>query len=384
MRVLVADDSRVMRKIFRGVLEGMGYAEQDILEAADGADAIRLLEETPPPPDLVISKWDLPGLDGPALYGRLRSRIFKGQARVLFCVTKEQKGEGIPGLEGTDLIVKPFMDAAAQEKIRRLSAAVSALKAQEDVLKNVVSAADADLPFLIRLPTRLIEEFLRISNKVRHPAGAPLLAAGEVVDSLHVITSGQVELFEGTDRVVQTCMDGDCFGEFSFMLNQPSRVGARAKTPVEVASVTKAALGELVRKHPTLADYLSTLMARRWKKTGTTRITRGESDLMGNLESMPFADVIQLLNVTQKTGVLGLREGQSSGGVYFQGGEVVHAWVGDLKGEDAFYKMAAWKKARFGFNGVPRQEPHTIEQPTMTLLMEAMRRLDEVDRGGAA
>jgi hypothetical protein len=63
--------------------------------------------------------------------------------------------------------------------------------------------------------------------------------------------------------------------------------------------------------------------------------------------------------------------------MYFQGGEVTHAWVGDLKGEDAFFRMSAWTKARFGFNSVPRKEPHTVEQPTMTLLMEAMRRIDE-------
>jgi len=377
LRILIADDSRVMRKIFRTLLVAIEIPDEEIFEASDGTDALRSLNEIRPEVDLVIADWDLPGLDGPAFHRHLRGGPFPKP--VLFCVARDQRLPSMGGLPGADFIERPFRDEDAQDKVRRLGAEVKARRMQEgsDVLKRVVSSIEVDLPFLIRLPTRLIEEFLRLSARAKHPTGTPLLQPDEIVDSLHVITSGQVELFEGDGKVVQTCMDGDCFGEFSFMLNQPSKVGARSKTPVEVASLSRTALGELVRRHPSMADYLSTLMARRWKSKGTTRITRAEGELMGSIESMPFADVIQLLHVTQKTGVLGLRDGDLSGGLYFRGGEVSHAWVGEQKGEEAFYKMATWKKARFGFNGVARKEEQSIEQPTMTLLMEAMRRLDE-------
>ncbi|HLF94558.1 MAG TPA: DUF4388 domain-containing protein [Planctomycetota bacterium] len=384
LRVLIADDSRVMRKIFRGILEAMGISERDIFEVADGAEAMRLLAENRPEVDLVIADWELPGLEGPAFLKHIRGRSPHKEVPLLFCLGHGQRVVGTPDLEGTEFIERPFKDETVQEKVRRLGDKVRArrLKEGSDVLKAVVSTAEVELPFLIRLPARVIEEFLKLSSRAKHPEGTALFQPGEGVDSLHVLTAGQVELFEADGKVVQTCQDGDCFGEFSFMLNQPSRVGARTKTPVEVASLSRAALGELVRRHPSMADYLSTLLGRRWKKHGTTRITRAEHELMGNLESMPFGDVIQLLNVTQKTGVLGLRSGELSGGIYFQGGEIVHAWVGELKGEEAFFQLSAWKKARFGFNSVPRKEPHSIEQPTMTLLMEAMRRLDEAGRAG--
>ena len=96
---------------------------------------------------------------------------------------------------------------------------------------------------------------------------------------------------------------------------------------------------------------------------------------------MPFSNVVQLLNVTQKSGALNLKEGSLSGGLYFREGAVVHAWTGEMKGEAAFYHLAAWKKARFQFKSVPLQEPATITQSTMMLLMEAMRRLDELESG---
>jgi CRP-like cAMP-binding protein len=384
MHVLVADDSRVMRKIFRHALEGMGHADSEILEAADGDETTQILARNRPEVDLVIADWDLPGLDGRSLLGHLPSTPAGKETPVLFCVSREHRvsAEESPGI---DFIERPFTDDVLQEKVRRLEELVRARRAKEgaEVLRTAVSAGDADLPFLIRLPSRLIEELLRLSTRLRHPAGAELLRPGQVVDSLHILTAGEVELVEEGGKVAQVCHDGDCFGELSFILNQPSRVGARARTPVEVASLTRHGLGEMVRRHPTMADYLSTLMSRRWKRTGTTRITRGEGELMGNLQSMPFADVVQLLHVTQKTGVLGLKDGAFSGGIYFHAGEVVHAWTETLKGDEAFYKMASWKRARFGFSSVPRKEPHTVEQPTMTLLMEAMRRLDEGSSGTA-
>ena len=380
MRFLIADDSRVMRKIFRGALEAMQIPAQDIFEAADGPEAVRMLAETLPEVNFVIADWELPGMDGPAMHRHLRGS--RKEIPVLFCIARDQRVIS-EEVKGAEFIERPFRDEVFQEVVRRLGADVRARHAQEGsgVPRSGVPAAEVELPFLIRLPTRLIEEFLKMSQRAKHPPGTEVVPAGTIVESLHVLTSGQVELIEPDGKVVQTCSDGDCFGELSFMLNQPSKVSVRAKTPIEVASLSRPLLGELVRRQPSLADYMSTLMTREWKKAGTMRITRSVNELMGSLESMPFSNVVRLLHVTQKSGALNLKEGSLSGGLYFQEGAVVHAWNGGMKGEAAFYHLAAWKKARFQFKSAPLQEPPTITQSTMMLLMEAMRRLDELESG---
>ncbi|MGM0601426.1 MAG: response regulator [Candidatus Rifleibacteriota bacterium] len=60
LKVLVVDDYPFMRRIMVNILQQDGFA--DVLEAADGAEAIALLEKTPV--DLILSDWFMPGKSG--------------------------------------------------------------------------------------------------------------------------------------------------------------------------------------------------------------------------------------------------------------------------------------------------------------------------------
>ena len=57
--------------------------------------------------------------------------------------------------------------------------------------------------------------------------------------------------------------------------------------------------------------------------------------------------------------------------------------VGDQTGDNAFYTVATWRSASFAFLSSPLKGKN-ITTPTMPLLMEAMRRVDELIRGSAA
>lgn len=58
-RVLVVDDSRLQRKIVSSALKKWGF---DVAEAESGHDALNLCKSYVP--DLVISDWMMPGMDG--------------------------------------------------------------------------------------------------------------------------------------------------------------------------------------------------------------------------------------------------------------------------------------------------------------------------------
>lgn len=67
LRVLVVDDEASLRGFLRAILEQLGF---EVSDAADGASALEMA--TREPPDLVVSDWLMPGIDGLELTRRLR------------------------------------------------------------------------------------------------------------------------------------------------------------------------------------------------------------------------------------------------------------------------------------------------------------------------
>lgn len=98
----------------------------------------------------------------------------------------------------------------------------------------------------------------------------------------------------------------------------------------------------------------------------------------GSLKELPLPDIIQLVSVSGKTGVFSLRRnGDSTGEIYLRGGQIVHAHVGDLQGEEAMYELAIWPEGEFVFTPGRETELTTIQKSNTNLLMEAARRIDE-------
>jgi len=61
MAILTVDDSTTIRRIVKRSVDEMGL---EILEAADGAQALKLLEENGPSIQLVLLDWNMPGMSG--------------------------------------------------------------------------------------------------------------------------------------------------------------------------------------------------------------------------------------------------------------------------------------------------------------------------------
>jgi two-component system chemotaxis response regulator CheY len=71
MKILIADDSRVMRQIVTRTLRQAGYEGHDLVEASDGQEAydMTLAEK----PDLVLSDWNMPHMTGVEVLRQLRA-----------------------------------------------------------------------------------------------------------------------------------------------------------------------------------------------------------------------------------------------------------------------------------------------------------------------
>ncbi|GAA2515993.1 response regulator [Pilimelia columellifera] len=106
MKILIADDSRVMRQIVTRTLRQAGFGDHDLVEAADGRQAYEMVVNEHP--DLVISDWNMPELTGVEVLQRLRAT----GDRVRFgfvtseCTPEMQEQAEAAGAEF--FIVKPF------------------------------------------------------------------------------------------------------------------------------------------------------------------------------------------------------------------------------------------------------------------------------------
>ena len=97
----------------------------------------------------------------------------------------------------------------------------------------------------------------------------------------------------------------------------------------------------------------------------------------GSLKELPLPDIIQLVSVSGKTGKFTLTREDQRGYIYLKGGQMVHAAVGDMTGEEAIYALAIWNSGEFQFIAGEEADRQTISKSNTNLLMEAARRLDE-------
>ncbi len=118
MRVLVADDSRVMRRIVIRTLRQAGYDGWEVLEAGDGAEALAIAQRENP--DLILTDWNMPELSGLDLVRILRA----GDSRALIgFVTSEGSApmRQVAGDAGAQfLIAKPFTEETFRDTLEPL------------------------------------------------------------------------------------------------------------------------------------------------------------------------------------------------------------------------------------------------------------------------
>jgi signal transduction histidine kinase len=123
MKILIADDDAVSRRLLQSYLQKWGY---EVTAASDGAEAWRLFEAGVFP--IVITDWMMPELDGPGLLRHIRSIPRPGYVYAILLTAKVQKEDLVEGMEAgaDDFLTKPFdrdelrVRLSAGERIIRL------------------------------------------------------------------------------------------------------------------------------------------------------------------------------------------------------------------------------------------------------------------------
>jgi two-component system chemotaxis response regulator CheY len=115
VKILVADDSRVMRQIVIRTLRQAGYDDHEIVEAEDGRDALDKVGSENP--DLILSDWNMPNMSGLECLEALRG---SGSQVPFGFVTSEgspEMREKAANAGALFLIAKPFNEDVFKEHL---------------------------------------------------------------------------------------------------------------------------------------------------------------------------------------------------------------------------------------------------------------------------
>ena len=110
-----------------------------------------------------------------------------------------------------------------------------------------------------------------------------------------------------------------------------------------------------------------------------TREAPGDGQLRGSLAQMNVLDLLQSLGMARKTCGLTLTRDGESCELFFSDGQINHAFYGELKGDDAVYKVLAWPEGNFLIDFTRQSDEQTTTRSTQGLLMEGLRLLDEAN-----
>ncbi len=118
-KILVVDDSRIMRNIVKNTCTSLGIP-CEFLEAANGKDALFAIQHHPV--DLILLDWNMPELSGIDFLKQIRAMSEYKTIPVIMITSEAAKYNVIEALKAgaTDYIVKPVNERIFSEKLSKV------------------------------------------------------------------------------------------------------------------------------------------------------------------------------------------------------------------------------------------------------------------------
>ena len=112
---LVVDDSKVIRKVARHILETLNF---EVSEAGDGREALDACLESAP--DVILLDWNMPVMSGMDFLRALRDANLARRPRIVFCTTENGMAHIRAAIDaGADeYIMKPFDRDTLESKLQ--------------------------------------------------------------------------------------------------------------------------------------------------------------------------------------------------------------------------------------------------------------------------
>jgi len=118
MKVLIVDDSGVMRRVLGRELVAVGFQQENLSEAADGEESLKMVAENTY--DLITMDWNMPNLLGIDAVREMRARGIT--TPILMVTTEAEKSNVVTAIQAgaNNYLIKPFTKDDLQDKVKQL------------------------------------------------------------------------------------------------------------------------------------------------------------------------------------------------------------------------------------------------------------------------
>ena len=217
MRILIADDSLLSRRLLEETLRSWGY---DVVVAADGEEAWRILSGEHSP-SLAVLDWMMPGRTGPELCRLVRQRAAEPYTYILLLTSRNEKDDVVEGMDSgaDDYITKPFDKHELKVRLRAGTRIV-------DLQEQLVAAREAlriqaTRDYLTQLWNRsaileILHRELARSEREQVPVGVVVadLDHFKVINDTHGHFAGDWALQETARRMQDSIRTYDAIGRY--------------------------------------------------------------------------------------------------------------------------------------------------------------------------
>ena len=245
--------------------------------------------------------------------------------------------------------------------------------------KEAVTSFLSNLPIFRSLSGHDIRVILPLLKLKRFVKEKVVIRKGESARHFYIILAGAVEVLDEQNACLSKLAKGDIFGEMSLISGDAVGATIKVAETAVVALITEEDFKSLLNKYPSVQMFLTRNLTKRLTESNTLRTEEIASGMSGKLSELPALELLQALNLSQKTGVLTLSISEGSATLFLRDGNLLSVLYKDFEGKQALCEALKEKEGRFKFvpNLPDDQKDAPVMGPMMEILLDTSRMLDE-------